>query len=481
MRIYAKQGTVRLLIAIMACGCLLAPGTGQADTGPPSINADTNAQPVTLSVDQSSLLTFQDPIDRVSINNEKVAEVIVVSPTQILVHGKQSGSTSLIVWRADGSHLFTVNVVNAPQYKRGSFENLLHNMFPEEQNLKAYESDKTIILAGRAKHPANVNKAVAAAAAVAEHVVNITDLEDSKQVLIEVRIAEVERHLAHSLGIDYFAQSGRVTQAGFVGDALAPQTPATPQFHRLVDAKDILLSPAAKQLLELRGGSFDLSVAISALEQEGLVRILAEPNLLAMSGQEASFLAGGEFPIPVAQGNNAISVEFKEFGIRLKFKPEVTSDDMIRMAVTPEVSVLDSTAAAVTIAGFKVPGLITRRASTTVEMRSGESLVIGGLLSQTNTRSEDQVPFLGNIPILGKLFSSEKFRNEETELLVLVTPRLTLPSKVEVPQHLTDPGKIGEALKKPYNPDSPDEWLDSLHEAIAPSTEEKKPAHKEAP
>ena len=490
----------------------LAAAEEQTHSEPAHLDASiASAEAVTVTAGHSSLLRFTDPIDRTSVNNPSIADVVVVSPTQLLVQGKLPGSTSLVVWRAGANQLFTVtveadiqvlqqvlrevlpteaihvhsasgsiilsgtassqtvsdeavavaktyteHVVNLLHVTQGRFEELLHTLVPDEQ-ITVHESEHTIILAGKAKHPANVAKAVEAATGAAEHVVNIIDLPDYKQVLIQVRFAEVQRTVARALGVDYIIQSNDVTQSGFIGGALTPQVPATPQFMRVnTTPTDLLVSPTLKHLFEFRGNSTDFAVALNALEDQGLIRILAEPNLLAMSGEEASFLAGGEFPIPVVQsvttGGSTVTVEFKEFGIRLNFKPDVTSDDSIRLRVEPEVSVLDFSDASVEVSGFKIPGLVTRRAKTTVQMHSGESLVIGGLLSQTDTKTDSKVPFLGNIPVLGKLFSSEKFKNAETELLVLVTPRLTSPSVIDVPQPYQDPKAVGQALGSHLTP-----------------------------
>lgn len=464
-----KRSGRSIWCAVLALwGCFLWPTAHPLAQEPTRMETSATASKVVLGAGQSSVLGFDDPIERISVNNESIADVVVVSPTQLLVQGKQPGSTGLIVWQSGQNHFFNVTV-EAAAYRRGTFDAFLHELVPEEDQLRAYESDKTIILAGKAKHPANVAKAVQAANSAAEKVVNIVDVQDPKQVLIEVRFAEVDRRLAKAMGIDYIFQNADVTQSGFTGGSLAAQTPATPKFGRISDGTDVLLSSAVNQLLEWRGGGGDLTVAIHALEEKGLIRILAEPNLLAMSGEKASFLAGGEFPIPVVQSSgsgNSVTIEFKEFGIHLDFKPEVTAGDSIRLSVAPEVSVLDFGPASVRVGGFQVPALVTRRTSTTVEMRPGESLVIGGLLSQTQTNDTNQVPILGSVPILGQLFKSEKFKNEETELLVLVTPRLVQPKPVDMSPRYKDPQAIGETLQKYEAPPYPDERGDELRRAI---------------
>ena len=299
--------------------------------------------------------------------------------------------------------------------------------------------------------------------------------EQAKQVLIEVRFAEVDRTRSRNLGLDWIFQDKDWTASRFLAGGLVPQVPSTPNFTRVESTvKDVALSSVVNHLFEWRKGGPDITVALNALEEKGLVRTLATPNLLAVSGEAASFLAGGEFPIPVVQAttgtsaSSSVTIEFKEFGIRLLFRPEVLSNDEIRLFVAPEVSVLD-TSTGIQISGFSIPSLTTRRASTTVQMQPGESLVIGGLLSQLDTKTNKQIPYLGDIPILGKLFSSEKFKKEETELLVLVTPRLVKPSRADVKQPFSDTQKVGEALKQqiappPYQHDG----ADALRRELAP-------------
>jgi pilus assembly protein CpaC len=500
------------------------------------VHAQEHSEVLRLVAGRSLVLKFDAPVERASVNSDAVADVVVVSPTQLLINAKQVGSTTLVIWRNGASEVKTIlveadleglratlkevlpkedilasstagavvlsgtvsslaaaqqaaaisdtyagKVVNLLEVQKGAFDALLHKLLPDE-DLSTYQTEQGIVLSGTAKHPANVEKAVQLASIASENVVNIIDVPDQKQVLIEVRFAEAKRSVAKSLGIDYAIQGEDFTKASFLSGGLAPQTPSTPQFAR-IDPEDLSLSSAITNLIELRRGT-DISVALTALEEKGLIRILAEPNLLTMSGQEASFLAGGEFPIPVVQGggssNNAVTIEFKEFGIRLNFKPQVASDDTIRMLVEPEVSVLDFGAAAVSIGGFEIPALVTRRASTHVQLRSGESLVIGGLISQTDTKSNNKTPFLGNIPVLGALFKSEAFQQEETELVVLVTPRLTKPTTLDLPSRYEDMHQVGRTVNDQLSaPPYDDVRADAIRDAIRPGKPEPEPVKNE--
>ena len=305
--------------------------------------------------------------------------------------------------------------------------------------------------------------------------------DKAQQVMIEVRIAEVNRTLSRDLGVDYIVQDKDYTQSQFLSGALVPQLPDTKNANRLntSSVEDTVLSSTVNQFFEYRRNGPDIGLALKALQEKGLVRILAEPNLLAVSGQEASFLAGGEFPIPVVQAtsgtsvNSSVTIEFKEFGVRLGFRPDVVNDDEIRLFVAPEVSVLQFGSASVQISGFTIPSLLTRKSSTTVQMHSGESLVIGGLLNEFDTKTNKQIPFLGSIPVLGKLFSSEQFQNEETELMVIVTPRLVKPQVIDVHQPFSDPKAVKAALDKQARaPLFPDERGEAIREAIMRAVDE---------
>ncbi len=580
-------------LGILAVCLLQAQAFAAAQDTPHIDQAAALSTPIALNVGHSTVVDFPNAIDRASINNTEVADVVVVSPTQLLVHAKQPGSTSLIVWRTGENSFFLVsvamdvlgldamlkqvfpkekievrstagtlilggdvsslavaeralslaqtyagseNVVNMLQVKRTPLDKMFPDLFPNEtiavhetpdgiiltgevsnqamvdnaavvakaynpnvtnflavrkpsmasllkeimpgeEDVSVHQVDDTIILSGTAKYPLSSQKAEQAAAAGAEHVVNLIDVPDRKQVMLEVRFAEVKRSIANSFGIDYFVQNTQLTHGRFMGNGLSPQLPSTPQYSRL-DPADFSLSESLDQFLELRGSKMDVGVALKALQEKGLIRILAEPNLVAMSGEEASFLAGGEFPIPVVQsggtgGGSAVTIEFKEFGIRLSFKPDVQSNDTIRLHVEPEVSLLDFATAAVSLGGFEVPGLVTRRANTNVQLKDGESLVIGGLLSQMDTQSGNKVPFLGNVPVIGQLFSSKDFQNEETELIVLVTPHIVNPTDLDMPEPYPNMKKVGNAVENHLTtPPYPDERGDAIRDAM------KKPEEK---
>ncbi len=467
MRLARFSGWVVAPVCVIAAWLLpIQPATG-AMQEPVVIQATAALPPVEVAVGHSAVLQFAEPVERTSVNDIAIADVVVVSPTQLLVHGKQVGSTSLVVWVSGTSQVMTVMV----EQDLDGLRRALRQVLPKEP-IEVQSAAGVVVLSGEVSSKDAADESLSVARAHTEKAVSLLRIP-AKQVLIEVRFAEVDRSLAKSLGVDYVVQGPDYTQSGFLAGNLSPQLPATPRFSRVVNGRDLLLSSTVSHLFELRRGT-DISVALNALEEQGLIRILAEPNLLAMSGEHASFLAGGEFPIPVVQSaatggaaNNAVTIEFKEFGIRLDFEPIVTSDEAIRMLVEPEVSVLDFGPAAVRLGGFSIPGLVTRRASTTVQMRSGESLVIGGLLSQMETRTDRRLPWLGSVPVLGKLFSSEKFKNEETELLVLVTPRLTQPTTLQAHAPASDAQAVQQAFdEQRATPPYADSRGDALRGAI---------------
>lgn len=456
----SRRWALRLLLCLVSFALSASHAGAQAPT---VIDSPSSAvAPIHLAVGRSGVLLFSSPVERASVNNPDVLEVVVVSPTQLLLNGKQAGATSVVIWYEGENQLLTVTV--EPDLE--PLRRLLHQMFPSE-TLDVQSWENGVVLTGEASSEEVRDRAEAAAKSSGATVTNLVNVK-TRQVVIEVRFAEVNRTLSRSLGFDYILQAPDATQAGFLGAGLTPQLPASPQFGRVADGGDLSLSSTITEVLELRRGT-DISFALRALQEKGLVRILAEPNLVAQSGKEASFLAGGEFPIPVVQSssggtvNNAVTIEFKKFGVQLKFRPDVIGEDDIRLFVEPEVSVLDFSTAAVTLGGFEIPGLVVRRASTTVQMRSGESLAIGGLLSQMNTRTNNKLPWLGEIPILGKLFSSEQFQREETELLVVVTPRLVKPSTLPDTRPATTAAQLQRVLEQhregaPY-PDGQGETL----------------------
>jgi pilus assembly protein CpaC len=359
-----------------------------------------------VSAGASALIVYDAPVQRFSIGEPDIADAVAVSPAELLVTGKKLGTTSLLVWQAGNRVvMYSVQVTaDAPALQR-----YLNALFPED-GIAVSASANTVTLSGRVRSRGIAEYAVDIAKGTGALVVDRLQAPPGRQVLLQVRFAEVSR------------SAGRA-----MSTALATLNP-----HRLNDAPRDSTNWFGETLsdglvhLFLSNPHADFEAIIRILKSRGEFRSLAEPNLLALPGEEASFLAGGEFPYPViqsGQSTGAVTIVFKEFGIRLKFTPEVTESGNIRLHVAPEVSSLDF-ANGLNFQGYTIPSLLTRRAETEVELRDGQYLAIAGLLDNTWTKNETKIPILGDIPILGSFFKSTDAQQSRSELMVLVTPRL---------------------------------------------------------
>jgi pilus assembly protein CpaC len=377
----------------------------------------------------SQLVNFANPIERVSIGDPEVADPVIVSPREILVNARALGTTTLIVWDVTGfTRTISIEVtVDAPSLQRQ-----LEALFPG-QNLQVSASGNLVIVSGSVTDRAIGVRAIQIAAGTGATVVDNIQVPPPRQILLNVRFAEVSQRALERLGADFLA-----------GRTSALLNPAAPNPGDVVAG-----STLSEGLVELFLFEDDIQVSavIDALQRNGTFRSLAEPNLLAIEGQEAQFLAGGEFPYPVPQqagteGQGTITIEFKEFGVRLRFLPTITASGSIRLDVAPEVSSLDF-ASGVQFSGFNVPALLTRRAETSIELRDGQTFAIAGLLDNNAQTTVDKVPFLGDIPLLGLLFRRRESQQNRTELLVIVTPRIVEPSNVAPPLPTGEPAGWG--------------------------------------
>lgn len=319
---------------------------------------------------QSKVIEFDFDVETVSITDPEMADVILVTPRQILVHGKDVGKTSLIVW-------------------------------DEYQSFYDYQ-------------------------------LKVISAKTNEQIMLRVRVAEVNRDRLSELGIDWliFDRSNRVVEGdktigGFAGSVQPPNKPLT-------------LGDGVTGLIKYVGREEEITSIIHALQEKGGLNLLAKPDLICLNGEEADFLVGGEIPIPISQsvtsGATFFTIEWKEFGVRLGFTPTVVGEKLVRLVVEPEVSSLDYSNA-VTFSGFNIPAIRTRRASTTVELHDGETFVIGGLMTTTETDLESRVPILGSIPLLGMFFSNTSKQIAETELMILISPTIVEPlAAAEIPE-----------------------------------------------
>ena len=382
-----------------------------------------------VAVNKSQVVTSDRAIDRALIGNDAIADIVPISERSVYVLGKGVGTTSLTLYDRLNRVIAVMDIQVGPDVE--SLRTQIGDLLPGS-DIQASLSNGSVVLSGMVADAGAADRAMRIASAYAgENVVNLMTVGGSQQVMLEVRFAEVSRNLGERLGSRAFLND----LGGDFNIALGPNATATgtspfPELSvgTVSDAFGILSSAFTL-------GGIRIDSLLDALERRGLSKTLAEPTLVALSGETASFLAGGEFPIPVAQssgsgggdgGGQAITVEFKPFGVSLAFTPTVLGGDVISLVVEPEVSSLDP-AAAVTVNGITVPGLQTRRASTTLEMRDGESFAIAGLLREDHTTSTSSLPLLGSLPIIGSLFRSSQYQKGETELLIVVTPRLVQP------------------------------------------------------
>ena len=389
---------------------------------------------VLLTTGRSAVLTTDFDITRIAVTNPAIADALVVQPREVLIDGKAPGTISLIIWGVDRRTQHDL-VVQQPV---PALEQQLQVLFPREDIQVALNGD-AVVLSGRVSSTQVMLRVaeVAQAATPKGNVINMLTVAgstDAQQVMLQVRFAEVNRRALMEVGSALF--TGVDGFKDWIGRSTTQQFPA-PDFNN----QDGLVFSDFLNLF-LFNTKHNVGVLVKALKQTGYFQSLAEPNLIAYNGQEASFLAGGEFPVPIIQGNNnSVTIQFKEFGVRLTFKPTIAGD-LIRLHVKPEVSSLDFNNG-VLLEGFRIPALTTRRAETDVELRDGQSFAIAGLIDNQAQNDVAAIPILGQLPIIGNLFKSKAERKGRTELLVLVTPRLVRPlNPDDVPALPTMPGRF---------------------------------------
>jgi len=404
----------------------LAIGLGTVAGSAPALAQQTAARPsetLNLSQGTGAMVRLSAPMSDVFVANDAIADVQVRSATQLYVFGKGRGETTVYATGKNGRVVYAANVRVGNNIS--SVDEMLGLAMPEA-NIRATPMNNLVLLTGTVASPTDVEEAqrlVQAYVGEGTQVVSRLRSAVPLQVNLKVKIAEVNRSLLKQIGVNLFSSD---PTSGFKfgigqGDVGATSGPGSSPFSvgSLLTGGTTL--GAAGKLFGL-----DLAGAIDLAEKDGLVSILAEPNLTALSGETASFLAGGEFPIPISQSLGAVTIEYKQYGVGLAFTPVVLADGRISMRVRPEVSEL-SNEGAVKLNDFLVPALTTRRAETTVELGSGQSFMIAGLLRNSNTNDINKAPFLGDLPIIGALFRSTSYRRSETELVIIVTPYLVRP------------------------------------------------------
>lgn len=394
--------------------------------------AGVHAGQIDVPLNKSQTVTLDRPFGRAMIGSEEIADIMPISDRSIYVLGKKMGTTSLTVYDRGGRVITIVDVAVGPDVL--SLRRQLSELMPGEK-IDARIANDSVVLSGVVSSAAAAQNAVQIAGTYAgEKVVNMMGVGSSQQVMLEVRFSEINRQTGKEIGVSGFFRNGSGRFDGAIGNGaqLIPD-PTTGEgvlkLSSITDSFGIFRK-------NFSVGGLDILGVLDSLENKGLAKTLAEPTLVALSGEKASFLAGGEFPIPVVQGGSGggngngqgITIEFKPFGVSLGFTPTILADGVINMIVEPEVSSIDPNNSIV-LNDITIPGLQTRRASTTLELRDGESFAIAGLIRQDFATTVRQVPLLGSIPIIGSLFRSSGFKRGETELLIVVTPRLVQPIK----------------------------------------------------
>lgn len=423
MRKLLSSVAIRPLVAAALALGVAASGSAAAAQPAPSVSEGAVSE-VVVSAGKSRVIELPERYADLMIADPKVADVLPLSTHSVYLVGKAPGSTALTIYGPGKRLLAAVNVVVS-----GDIETLkrrLHEILPDERNVQIRPAaGDSLVVSGTVSSPVALNQILTLAETYApKKVVNMATVEGTQQIMLTVRIVEMQRTTAKSLRINE-SYRGLATNNPVIqftsGDTIVNAATSVDTFGQLASA--------------WRLGSGDLTVLMDALETRGFVRTLAEPTLVAMSGDTANFLAGGEFPIPVAQASGAgeggiptITVAFKQFGVSLAFTPTLLKDGLINLVVNPEVSAIDPSNS-VTSGSIKIPGLKVRRAHTTVELRDGESFAIAGLMAQDYSNNIRQLPWVGDLPILGSLFRSTNFQRGESELVMVVTPHLAVPQR----------------------------------------------------
>ena len=400
------QYTLAILLAALV---LLAASVAWAGV----VKSDRPAS-IAMIVGESRVISTDKPVSRISLGSDVICSIVVISPKQIYLTANSIGSTTLTFWTGDQvSEIY--DVVVDPDTTR--LKRMIHELLPGEENIRVLTNGNTITLSGQVSNATNLSSVVSLAEAAAPNrVVNLLAVDGIQQVMLEVRVAEMSRSVTKRLGINFAAIGSNFSIYSIINNLTSYN--ASDNVYELTD--NINFTGA------YRSGNTTVFGMIDALKANGLVRMLAEPNLTCVSGESAEFLVGGEVPIPMPGSLGTVGIDYKPFGIGLKFTATVLSSGRINLQVNPEVSELDYSKA-ISVSGYEIPTISTRRANTVVELGDGQSFAIAGLISDSLKENSSKFPGLGEVPVLGTLFSSKDFASNKTELVVLVTAHLAKP------------------------------------------------------
>ncbi|RLL61943.1 type II and III secretion system protein family protein [Paenirhodobacter hankyongi] len=423
------KGFLRACAVGVALGCGVVP-MAQAETL--RVMSGSTSTPLSVPMNRAVVVESDQPFSELSIANPGIADITTLSDKTIYVLGKLPGRTTMTILGPDGKLISNVEVQVTPDI--AEFKERLKQILPGE-SIEVRTANDGIVLSGTVSSTAKLDRALDLAKRYAgDRVSNLMTVGGTQQVMLKVRFAEMQRsvskNLAASLGVrgtvgGGSAQTGVITGTGNFGSATA--------INNAFDNGTMPLSGSGKGALGLgfTAGNLEFAVLLEALESKGMVRTLAEPNLTALSGQQAKFLAGGEYPIPVIDSTSGgISIEYKPFGVEMAFTPRVVDGDLINLEIAASVSAID-TSVTMSNGSFSVNAFKKRETSTTVEMRDGESFAIAGLLQDDFNDLNDQIPWLGDVPVLGALFRSTSFERKQSELVIIVTPHLVQPTRGE--------------------------------------------------
>ena len=428
---------IGLILALAGAAMLAAPPAAAA-----AKVVNTAGAPLTVEVGKGQLVRLDHPINSVFVADPDVADVEVKSPTLVYVFGKSGGETTL--YAVGDNDQVVLNLAVRVHYDIGRVEQAIHEMAPRSA-VSVASVDDALVLEGTvysASEADDIRRVVEHFLPDPKQLVNKMKVDAPNQVQLRVRVAEVDRNIIKELGINWESMFGTgnfvfglATGHGVLNSTPGPGNPNS--FFNIFNTRTDVPQAATLQSVDnistgFNAGRSNLNALIDALDQNGLVTILAEPNLSAVSGQPASFLAGGEFPVPVPQSSSVssipqITIEWKKFGVSLDFVATISANNRINIHVQPEVSQLSSQGA-ITISGIQVPALTVRRAETTIDVASGQSFAIAGLLQNNINQTVDKFPWLGDVPVLGALFRSDTFLRNESELVIIVTPYIVRPT-----------------------------------------------------
>jgi pilus assembly protein CpaC len=426
-----------MIAAALACAAAALPlRAAEPDEAARFQSESTSVRRVVVTLNKSRTFHINTPFSSAVVGSPDIADVLPLTDRSLYILGKKVGTTNVSVY---DQYMKLVSVIDVEvALDTGNLQEKIRAT-TGNRGIRVSTTNGQIVLSGVANDAVAADKAVAVAKALSPNgVINAMSVAPMQQVLLKVRFIEASRDAGRQLGVNWFGGNSNgsrgvnIGQGGFINNTPTNQTPGViPLIQTAGTLAGTSTAPFGVVLANLANGATSIDVLITALETQGLIRRLAEPNLMALSGDTAQFLAGGEFPVPIAatSANGIVTptIEFKPFGVRLSFTPTVLAHGIINLRVAPEVSELDF-ANAVTISGTTVPSLVKRDAVTTVELRNGQSFAIAGLLQANDLRNRDQIPWLGSVPVLGTLFSSSGYIKHETDLMIIVTPYLVQPA-----------------------------------------------------